>query len=232
MNKIFTLLFLALLYFRINAQAPDFVISDIYGQTYHLYDELDNGKQVLLVFYGINCQSCRDEASGLDSIWQDYNQNTWLWGIESNGNDSAEIEGFKQEFALTYPMFTIIDNDSIVSLYNVTYTPTHYVICPDKTYRRVDYTDLRNALDNMCTNTQFDRREFLKQYFNIYTLNHYICYTSKHNTLKLYIYDIYGRKLFEYSNISEFKHYIKDAGIYIIKTYINGNVYLQKVLIR
>ncbi len=35
------------------AQAPDFTQTDIYGNTYNLYDQLDLGKVVLLDFFSV-----------------------------------------------------------------------------------------------------------------------------------------------------------------------------------
>ena len=35
------------------AQAPDFTQTDIYGNTYNLYDQLDLGKIVLIDFYDV-----------------------------------------------------------------------------------------------------------------------------------------------------------------------------------
>jgi len=35
------------------AQAPDFTQTDIYGNTYNMYDQLDLGKVVLIDFFGV-----------------------------------------------------------------------------------------------------------------------------------------------------------------------------------
>ena len=46
------LVFLVVISFT-NAQAPNFTQTDIYGDSYNLYDQLDLGKIVLIDFYAI-----------------------------------------------------------------------------------------------------------------------------------------------------------------------------------
>lgn len=127
------------------AVAPDFIAQDINGQSWHLYELLDEGKIVVLEISATWCPPCwayhkghalqkfyeahgpaGDNKAQVLFIEGDPETNTeCLYGLpDCNGFTSGNwVEG------TTYPY---IDNAAIPDSFAVDYYPTIYVICPNK----------------------------------------------------------------------------------------------------
>lgn len=153
MKKIVTLLWACLLSISMFAQlpngsiAPDFTATDLNGNTWNLYDELNQGRSVLIAFSVT--WSGPDWNYSNTNILEDFyalhgpngdNTSRVFW-IESDVNTSVECItdsigciGFTQgDFTAgkTYPFFDDADA-SIMTLYAVNYFPTVYLICSDR----------------------------------------------------------------------------------------------------
>jgi len=175
-------------------------------------------------------------AAPLDTIFQNYQAQLFMYGIEAVGNDSAAIEQFKADNGpITYPMFSTEYNDSVVDLYNVYGTPKYYVICPDKVYRSVNFNDITDMIDT-CLANMVNIEEINKTNVNIYSNKNRITINNNlRKNLSFDIYNITGKKVMS-KNISDrvysfYVHFTK--GIYIIKIYSNGQaIKTQKIVIQ
>jgi hypothetical protein len=154
MRIIVTAIFTWLLSFCSYAQlssgtiAPDFVVTDINGNSHHLYDYLGQGYSVVLQFDATwNGAGWTYANSGaLSSLYYehgvDFGGNVIVLFLEADGTTNAEsiygIGSISQGNWTSVVPFPIIDLPSIGgyateigNLYEITYYPTIYTICPN-----------------------------------------------------------------------------------------------------
>ncbi len=133
--------------------APDFTIISTQNDTFNLYTELGKGKAVILDFFSLYCAPCQMNTDDLDAIYRSYGSGDsllWVWGIESENGTNAEVDTFKAMFGASFPGFSsqYLDNDTILSLYNITYTPIYYFVCTDTTTKPLTLSQLPEALES------------------------------------------------------------------------------------
>lgn len=135
--------------------APDFTMISMDGDTFNLYTELDKGKIVILDFFATGCPSCQQNTPKLDSIWQAYGYNgdsLWVWGIECSFGDSnyvQNIDDFEATFGGQFPIFSTFQNtDSVLTAYDITWTPQYYLICPNNKIKlpRMEITEIDSVI--------------------------------------------------------------------------------------
>ncbi len=128
--------------------APNFIATDINGQTHNLYtDYLDQDKAVFLDFFATWCGPCWNyhQTHAFENLYTTYGPNgtdeVMTFSIESDATTTlSDIYGTGPNTignwtaGISYP---IIDDASIAPLYNVNYYPTIYGICPDRTVEEV-----------------------------------------------------------------------------------------------
>jgi len=150
MKKIITLCLALSFLFSFNAQAqlpdgstaPDFTSTDLDGNTWNLYEILDQGKTVILDVSATWCGPCWDYHTGgtLETIWEDYGPDGTdemvVFMIEGDAATTLDdLYGTGSNTTgdwVTGTHYPIIDDSAISDAYQITYYPTMYTICPDK----------------------------------------------------------------------------------------------------
>jgi thiol-disulfide isomerase/thioredoxin len=132
---------LAVLSFSTQAQvgnpAPNFTVTDTYGNTHTLYDYLDSGKVVVLDFFFTTCIPCQFYSPQVNLAYEKYGCNTAnviFMSIDYHDTD-AEVLAYDEEYNIEYPSVSGLNGggDAVVSLYGVFAFPTFYVIDSSKT---------------------------------------------------------------------------------------------------
>lgn len=148
--------------------APDFEVVDIFGETHHLYTYLDEGKTVIIEIAATWCSPCWSYAqlgslesayqimgsNGLDNIvvlfveGEPENGIDQLHGIVgSSGNPYADLTHGNWTEIIHYP---IINSSAIADLYDISYYPTIFKICPnEKIVTELDQVPVSNIIDDV-----------------------------------------------------------------------------------
>lgn len=136
--------------------APDFTLTDLQGNSHHLYAYLNAGKTVFIDCSAAWCSPCWNyhQSGALDNLYTQYGppgtDELMVLFIEGeHTNTGAQITGtstgstyanFSQGDWTAGTPFPIIDDPStstFLSDYAIGYFPTIYMICPDKVVREV-----------------------------------------------------------------------------------------------
>jgi len=139
--------------------AANFTLQDLNGNTYTLYDYLDQGKTVFVDFFGYWCSPCWNfmNTHALENLYKEHgpagapgvDSNTtndvMAFAIESSGDDASlaclqgdqscsNTQGDWITAAGDLPLLPTYSPNSnqCVSDYNITYVPTIYKICPNR----------------------------------------------------------------------------------------------------
>ena len=83
-------------------QAPDFELGLFGGGNFHLADELDKERPVLVNFWASWCVPCAEEAPVLEDGWQRYRDRVTFVGVDVQDSD-ADALAFLQKFHVSYP---------------------------------------------------------------------------------------------------------------------------------
>ena len=136
--------------------APDFTLTDLNGATQNLYSFLDQGYTVFVDFSAVWCGPCwgyhtsgaledlyiHHGPSGFPNVDQNTTDDAMVFFVEGDASDLACLHGNgcgTQGDWVTgtpYPIFCTdgtVNNDNITSAYSISYWPTIYMICPDRT---------------------------------------------------------------------------------------------------
>lgn len=215
-------------------EATDFTLVSTEGIEVNLFDEMENGKTVLLSFFYTDCGNCVLDAPIVDSIYRQFGsgeEQLIVWGIANPYDGVSDVEDFIQETEVTYPCFTTGHADDVFSFYDILYTPQLFIVCDYVVSESISFYEIIENLD-YCFPTKINKIEILP---DIYNKNNSIHITNNFDTNTQYsIYDLTGRliKTIELYQNQSFDLNNLHSNIYIIKALTNsGKTYNTKVLI-
>jgi thiol-disulfide isomerase/thioredoxin len=131
------------------------------GTNFHLFDELTNGKPILIDFYSPSCHWCRVWSSIIDSTYEAYGPNgtDQLNVVGVCSYTTSGLDGYKGIYyfwestvfdTLHYPLMNHFPNNPNVAdvtgdagvfstaPYNIVSWPQYVMVCPDRTWKFIE----------------------------------------------------------------------------------------------
>jgi len=224
--------------------APDFTIISTKLDTFNLYSEVAKHKIIILDFFSLYCSTCQNNTPILEDIYQDYGGNgdsLWIWAIESEFGTDPDIDTFKIKYGATFPGFSSKqhNNDTILQLFDISYTPYYYTIAYDSSMKSLDINDIRSFVETYLGppyNSKINQN--IDNYFKIFLSYKKIVINCNNNFYRtnISLYDISGRKIFTTNKMfNKGKNYINTEGLksgfYIIQISNNKIFFTKKLFI-
>lgn len=215
--------------------ADDFAIEDGNGNTYHLFDTLENNTGVVLAFFGVYCQTCQNHvpelnelAYALDTSSRDFT----LWGIDaSNIADQEMVNQFAEDYNCIYPTMASLEADSIPDLYDITYTPQYVVICPNRFMTKVPVDEIYDYAI-ACEPTGIENNE---TGFRILSYHSHInIHTAGNEEVMLSLLNSRGQLVHKglFRGNTNISTNGLSSGIYILRLQKGSNLKVKKLIIR
>jgi len=132
----------------------DFTVTDTDGQTYTLYDLLNQGKYIYIEFFATNCGTCQSKTPIFNAFYDKYGCNAgdlFCISIEVAGHNNAEVIAFEQQYGGTTHHAPAVSVDggaaNVVSDFGVNTFPVICGIGPDKKLFVENVTPVQNVYD-------------------------------------------------------------------------------------
>jgi thiol-disulfide isomerase/thioredoxin len=117
---------------------PDFTYDDIEGNTHHLQSYLNQGKTVVIDVFTTWCSVCNGSIPGIEELYSTLGQ---------GGDGSLVLLSFERDASTTNEASWVASNnvevpvitgaeDLILDIWNVTYQPRYFIICPDGSFEQ------------------------------------------------------------------------------------------------
>jgi len=207
---------------------PDFTYTDLAGQTHNLQAYLDEGKTVVIDVFATWCPNCQQSVPGWETLYNQHGQggdeSMVLLSFERDPNTSNEGE-YIEMYDIHSPVITEAE-DVIDELWNITYQPRYFVICPDGTFESElnapiysNPQPLIDLADNCAEVVGIEEIENLD--FNIHASNDLLTYTGTNANLDYEIFNSLGSRI-AYGTLKENK-----GQLFI--DYLRSGIYLMRV---
>jgi thiol-disulfide isomerase/thioredoxin len=106
-------------------EAPEFSLSDIYGQPLRLSDF--EGKVILLDFWATWCPFCRESIPILKSLYEEYkNKGLVIIGIALEYDQGQTLKRFAKEKKISYPL--AVGKERLATEYSAYGVPTRILL--------------------------------------------------------------------------------------------------------
>lgn len=157
MRKIYAIIFLVSLFAGTSgaqvtiSTAPDFTVTDIHGNSFNLYNTLNQGKHVVIDFFFTTCVPCQQAAPHFKTAYQNYGCNTGnvVFISIDQGNTNAQCLAYENTYvgANGPPMVggNTGGGNGVCSAYGPGAYPTFILIAPNKQILEKDMWPINNA---------------------------------------------------------------------------------------
>ena len=143
--------------------APDFTLTDQYGQTHTLSDY--RGQTVFLNFWATWCGPCKMEMPDIQALYEDWGENTEdlvVLGVAGPGigqeKSAEDIAAFLSESGYTYPV-VMDDTGMLFYQYGISAYPTTFMIDPEgNVFGYVQGALSREIMDDIVEQTMSGQR--------------------------------------------------------------------------
>lgn len=219
----FVIIAMVLIQNRIYSQsvAQDWTKTDCDGTEYNLYSELDNGKIVLMDFVMMGCASCITASTYLQQIYEDYQVShpgkvLVLSMAYVDYYTCNQMAIWKGTYGFSFPIITKCASD--VSYYGGMGMPTiavvggvdHKVYYKTLGFNASKDAEIRTAIDLALSEAPVAVKDIhdpdiLKTGMSVKMINDMLSITVGEipvNNSKLYVYNIFGSKIFDSSIVS------------------------------
>ena len=162
MKRLFTLMLACFLFhgsataqLANGAIAPDWTLTDLNGTSHNLYSYLDQGYTVFIDFSAVWCGPCWSyhTSGALEDLYENHGpagfpnvspnttDDVMVFFIEGDASSVAQLNGGSGSqgdwvTGTHYPIICTdgtVNNDAITAAYSISFWPTVYMICPDRT---------------------------------------------------------------------------------------------------